>query len=578
MSVFKSKGIAQKANILFLALSLGITGCTAAGIAYIHELYAVQQEAYKENTAIQNTTAAVSVANQGAAKGVGRIVLGAATPDMAAIEGYYEETSRYQKTMANGMQQLEGLTTSHDIQGVFLEIEKNEKVLREMTESLYRLGKVQNTLDAKRIYEGTYYPLSNTVQDQIQAIQYQAGQQADDNLVQLQNLRYSLCGLLGGSLILWLLAMYLLQRHVLQAFKRRLQKLYEHVTALRNGQPDTLQDEDQMDEYKEFVRVLRDMDQLMDAYMKDIQGYAASVQANQLMYKRDEDIQYPGQFERIQTSLEDISAHLVQVTEVFHSGCDAVLGNMNELNDMGKSLYQGQHDQEIRVARIIENIQQLKERSGAGLQKLTIADQYRQGIIGQVEQNRQDMEEMTDSIGQMKRISKQIADMESVMETIACQLNLLAVDAAIETKRAGTSPNNGLSTMTKRIQGLSFRISQAHIHGGKLLQTMDGLIEQSDRQYSKIEKQLEILKTGMDALTTAMREAFEVAQQQNVSIDQVAQYSDNLHELVLENAAIAEDNDQAGKDLLKQMGKLVEQIPSSAISTPAALEEKKNEK
>lgn len=575
MSVLKNKRIAHKANILFLALSLGITGATAGGVAYIHELYVGQQEAYGTYATLQHAAASIAAANQGAAKSTGRIVLGAATPDAAAIEGYHGETARYHEKMADGIQQLEALAPAGDMRDAVPAMARNETTLREMSEALYQLGMGRNPVDAKKIYEGTYYPLSNALQDQIQSIQSQAGKQAEGSQAQLRQLRHSLYGLLGGSLAVLLLAVYLLQRQVIRNFKRIFQKLHQSTADLRDGQQVSLPGDEAVVECREFVQTLLDMDRAWEAYTQDIRAYAHAVQTDRLQYERNSQISYPGRFELIDTSLAGISNHLMYTAATLRKSCDAVLEDMSDLADMGQGLYQGRQEQENLTEEVLRMTRELKTGLQTLSQELTDMGKYPQAFDEQIAESKRNAQTIGQQFSQIGSVSGELTDTVSGMEKMAYQMNLLAVDAAIEARRAGSTSGGGMAGMTKRIQNLSSRMSQLSLRTGQHLETIDTLADEGSREHHAVAVQLEKLQTGMAQLAAVVMKISEATQQQCHVVEQVVQYSDSLNEMMLESTAIAEDNSQAGTTVLKKLQALSEEISKAADVAPNQLKKKK---
>ena len=202
-----------------------------------------------------------------------------------------------------------------------------------------------------------------------------------------------------------------------------------------------------------------------------------------------------------------------------------------------------------------ENAQQAQQRARCGLEVVSTARNEMRQLV-------ESMEELNTTV---TRLASRHADIQAALdmiETIAEQTNLLALNAAIEAARAGEH-GRGFAVVADEVRNLSQRTTQSTAEIEKLIgairsdseqavATMQANMERARHNLTQVDDagtSFERIASALDEIQVESRESAELAaQQQSLARDihqQINQINHNIAELV----AIAKQNISDNSDL-----------------------------
>ncbi|KHN51472.1 methyl-accepting chemotaxis protein [Pectobacterium fontis] len=156
--------------------------------------------------------------------------------------------------------------------------------------------------------------------------------------------------------------------------------------------------------------------------------------------------------------------------------------------------------------------------------------------------------------------SKRIAEITSVINSIAFQTNILALNAAVEAARAGEQ-GRGFAVVASEVRNLAQRSSQA-------AKEIEGLISESVNQVShgatlvgNAGKTMNDIVTSITQVHDIMGEIATASDEQSRGISQVSQAIVEMDSTTQQNAALVEQS-SAAADSLEEQAKLLKQAVS----------------
>ena len=185
-----------------------------------------------------------------------------------------------------------------------------------------------------------------------------------------------------------------------------------------------------------------------------------------------------------------------------------------------------------------------------------------------VEATIRDMQQINDavsagssSVSELGRRSDEIGQVIAVINDIADQTNLLALNAAIEAARAGEH-GRGFAVVADEVRKLADRTTQAT---EEVEQSINAIRQDTTRAVSQMQQGTECVSSGVEQATTA-----------GVSLKQIKSYAVDLSEMVSSIAAATDEQSAASSDVsrtIQEISSVTTQVSESAQQSTTAMDQ-----
>ncbi|WP_175772551.1 methyl-accepting chemotaxis protein [Paraburkholderia phenazinium] len=161
-------------------------------------------------------------------------------------------------------------------------------------------------------------------------------------------------------------------------------------------------------------------------------------------------------------------------------------------------------------------------------------------------------------IGTMRQIASEsgkIAEITSMIETIAFQTNILALNAAVEAARAGED-GRGFAVVASEVRALAQRSAAAAKDIKSLIQASVANVADGTRLVEVAGDRMSEIVQSISRVTDIMGEISTASDEQSTGIEQVSRAVSQMDEVTQQNAALVEQAAAAASSLDEQAGRL----------------------
>jgi methyl-accepting chemotaxis protein len=244
--------------------------------------------------------------------------------------------------------------------------------------------------------------------------------------------------------------------------------------------------------------------------------------------------------ERLSSMVSDIRSTAVRVGEAGQR----VAGD-------GQALAQRTDTQANSLRQSLMHVQQLTTAVGANAAAANRLNVLTAGLRERSEEGAELMRETVGSIQALERGTRQVAEINGVIDDLAFQTNLLALNASVEAARAGES-GKGFAVVAAEVRQLALRCAEA-------ASEIRGLIDQTTEQVSEAATKVQgfsgtlaSMVSGVGEVSTQLCVIAEASDQQSRGLAEVAQSVAGLDAITQQNAQAVSRSAEASKGLVDQ--------------------------
>ena len=163
--------------------------------------------------------------------------------------------------------------------------------------------------------------------------------------------------------------------------------------------------------------------------------------------------------------------------------------------------------------------------------------------------------------------SRRIGDILGVIDGIAFQTNILALNASVEAARAGEQ-GRGFAVVASEVRTLAQRSATAAKEIRELISESQSRVNEGSQMATRAGETMDEIATEVMRVTTLMKEISSASQEQSRGIEQVNQAVTQMDEVAQQNAALVEQAAAATHSLEEQSQQLVQSMAVFRV-TPA---------
>lgn len=180
------------------------------------------------------------------------------------------------------------------------------------------------------------------------------------------------------------------------------------------------------------------------------------------------------------------------------------------------------------------------------------------------------MQSLEQIMAQITTSSRQIADINGVIDSIANQTNILALNAAVEAARAGEQ-GRGFAVVAEEVRNLAKRSADAAKEINQLINTSVNNIDIGSRQVGQASTVMHEIVSSVSQVTQIMGEITSASDEQSAGINQISQAVNEMDLVTQQNAAMVEEAAIAAGELEAQSDALEKLVAQFRLNHESAV-------
>ncbi len=257
------------------------------------------------------------------------------------------------------------------------------------------------------------------------------------------------------------------------------------------------------------------------------------------------------------------------------NGAAQVSAASGQLSSAAQQLSEGSAEQACAIEETSSTLQESASMMQQSTVNIAQASQLSQQAKTSSDKGGQEMQEMMDSITEIKKSSDRIAKIIKVVDDIAFQTNLLALNAAVEAARAGEA-GMGFAVVAEEVRNLAGRSAQAAKETTDIIESNIALSDKGVMVAGRVREALAEITAQAGKVNDLMAEITAASVEQTQGIEQVNRAISQMETVVQQNSANAEESASAAEELSTQaasMNQIVAELTKLVNGSKSAIDE-----
>lgn len=274
---------------------------------------------------------------------------------------------------------------------------------------------------------------------------------------------------------------------------------------------------------------------------------------------RDKLRSYKGDFGSISESLNTIIDNLNKIFASIKHSADQVGSGSSEVANGAQALAQGATEQASAAEELSSTVEEVSSKVKENTHNITAIASEMSSTADKAATGNSQMKQMLDSMNRIATSSEEIGKIIKVIDNIAFQTNILALNASVEAARAGEA-GKGFAVVADEVRNLATKSADAAKQTANLIETSTSQVQEGQGLAENTAQALAEIAESIKSVNERVQKVETASKEQANSIMQITQGIDQVSSVIQTNSATAQESAAASEELSKQASNLTGEV------------------
>jgi methyl-accepting chemotaxis protein len=265
---------------------------------------------------------------------------------------------------------------------------------------------------------------------------------------------------------------------------------------------------------------------------------------------------------QMRSQLNEVLAQVSESVEQVSAGADQV-------SSASQNLSQGATEQASSLEQITSSMVELSSQATQNTSNASGANSLAREARSQAEDGDKQMQKLVEHMRSIDASSDEIKKIITVIDDIAFQINLLALNANVEAARAGQH-GRGFAVVADEVRNLAVRSANSVKETSEKIEESISTIQTGNEIADETARQFREIVGGVTKVADLMEEVSAASQEQSNGLEQINSAVEQIDQVTQSNTASAEQTASAAEQLSSQARALQDQTRRFTLKREAA--------
>lgn len=250
-------------------------------------------------------------------------------------------------------------------------------------------------------------------------------------------------------------------------------------------------------------------------------------------------------------AIQSMQSQLRVVVSHIQQAASQVADGSHQLSDASLTLSQGANDQAHASEQIVNTLETLETSARKSTEHAEMGHGRTLTVLKHVKKGRESSNSVLKTMQSLEKSAKELQRINKVIDDLAFQTHILALNASVEAARAGEA-GKSFSVVAEEVQNLASRSSKSSKETAALIESVFNQAGLGLDQSIKMEQDFHEIAVEIEALKHESLEIQDLNHRQKTDVERMSEHLKRITDSIRTTSATAEESAAASEELSSQ--------------------------